>query len=158
MTELTDKQIAQYLHRSYTAVDGLWFMKVEEKYGFEDALEIDKAVWKILPKIQARTMKAMTNLCCGIDALRECFSKKLALDGLEFQIVNDAEGFRIFISRCPWHEAMMKSGRKHISEKVGSTICNTEYPVWASEFGEINFELNAQICKGAERCVLRFWK
>ena len=44
MKELTDKQIAAYFHRSYTAADGLWFMKVEEKCGFDTALEIDDQV------------------------------------------------------------------------------------------------------------------
>ncbi|NLE90228.1 MAG: hypothetical protein GX602_04765, partial [Dehalococcoidales bacterium] len=57
MEELSDRQISQYLQRSYEAVDGLWFMKVEEKLGFDTALEIDGEVWKVLPKIQARMLK-----------------------------------------------------------------------------------------------------
>jgi hypothetical protein len=40
MIELSDKQIAEFWHRSYTSVDGLWFMKVEEKHGFDLALDI----------------------------------------------------------------------------------------------------------------------
>ncbi len=52
MKHLTDQQAAEYFHRSFTAVDGLWFMKVEEKHGFDAALEIDNEVWKVLPKIQ----------------------------------------------------------------------------------------------------------
>ncbi len=39
MFELNDKQVADFFRRSYTAVDGLWFMKAEEKHGFEAALE-----------------------------------------------------------------------------------------------------------------------
>jgi hypothetical protein len=35
---LQDKDVREYFHRSYTAVDGLWFVKVEEKYGFDKAL------------------------------------------------------------------------------------------------------------------------
>ena len=60
---LNEEQIKAYYHRSYTAVDGLWFMKVEDKYGFEKALEMDNAVWQIMPKIQARMLKSMLN--CG---------------------------------------------------------------------------------------------
>ena len=65
MKQLTDQQIAEYFHRSFTAADGLWFVKVEEKYGFDAALEIDNEVWKVLPKIQARKMKSLLNAPAG---------------------------------------------------------------------------------------------
>ena len=55
--KLTDKEIAEYLHRCYTAVDGLMFVKVEEKYGFDVAPNIDEEVWKVMPKIQSRFLK-----------------------------------------------------------------------------------------------------
>lgn len=55
--KLTDKEIAEYLHRCYTAVDGLLFVKVEEKCGFDIALDIDKEVWKVMPKIQSSFFK-----------------------------------------------------------------------------------------------------
>ncbi len=54
MKHLTDQQVAECFHRSFTAVDGLWFMKVEEKHGFEATLEIDYEVWKVLPRIRAQ--------------------------------------------------------------------------------------------------------
>jgi hypothetical protein len=156
MKELTDKQIAAYLHRSYAAADGLWFMKVEEKYGFDTALEIDDQVWKVLPKIQARKLKSMLVLDEGIEGLAEGIETRLALEGFEFEAEKDSDSFKVFIKRCPWHELMVKSGRGHLSDKVSSLICREENSVWASEFGDISFELDEQICKGSERCVLRF--
>ena len=57
MTKLSSQQVAEYFSRSYRAVDGLWFMKVEEKLGFDAALELDNEVWKVMPKIQARMIK-----------------------------------------------------------------------------------------------------
>ena len=39
MLNLTRQQTADYLHRSYTAVDGLWFMKAEAVLGFLCCLE-----------------------------------------------------------------------------------------------------------------------
>jgi hypothetical protein len=57
MTKLSSQQVAEYFNRSYKAVDGLWFMKVEEKYEFDVALELDNEVWKVMPKIQARMIK-----------------------------------------------------------------------------------------------------
>lgn len=158
MIELDSKQIAEFLYRSYTAVDGLWFMKVEEKYGFDAALDLDDEVWKIFPKIQARMLKGMVKMTNGVDALFECFTTKLTIEGFGFQTERLAGGgFRIIMSRCPWHDAMVKSGRKDMSGKVSSRICHTECSAWAAEFGEeVTFTVGTQICKGAERCILEF--
>jgi hypothetical protein len=156
MKQINDKQVAEYFRRSYTAADGLWFMKVEERHGFDTALDIDNQVWLVLPKIQARMLKSMLNLDNGLKGLFEGISTRLALEGFEFQAENYDEGFRIIIKKCPWHELMIKSGREHLSEKVSSLICRTENSVWASEFGNIPFQLEKQICKSYEHCVLRF--
>jgi hypothetical protein len=52
---------------------------------------------------------------------------------------------------------MIKSGREHLSEQVGTRICNTEYQVWAAEFGDdIKFELQDQICEGGTCCTILF--
>ena len=157
MIGLTDKQIAEYFRRSYTMADGLWFMKVEERYGFDAALEIDDEVWKVLPKIQARMLKSLAKLEKGRDALFESLITKLTLEGFKFKVGKSSDGFEIVISKCPWHNLMIKSGREKLSEKVGTLICNTEYPVWASEFDDnIHFELKTQICKGSETCIMQF--
>ncbi|MHC1570599.1 MAG: DUF6125 family protein [Methermicoccaceae archaeon] len=155
--ELSDEQAAKYLHRCYTAADGLWFMKVEERYGFDAALEVDNEVWKVLPKLQARTLKSMLGAHRGKDALLTCLTAKLSLEGFEFEVEEHTRGFRITISRCPWHSLMVKSGREGLSKEVGTLICNTEHKVWASEFDEeVRFELKSQICGGDGVCTLEF--
>ena len=156
--ELSPKQKAEFFYRSYTAIDGLWFMKLEERYGFDVALDIDNEVWKVFPKIQARTLKGMLKLTGGEEAFLECFTTKLGVEGFAFQIERRApDGFRISISRCPWHEAMVKSGRETLSGKIGARICDTEYSTWAAEFDdELRFISRSRICEGAELCVLDF--
>ena len=159
MIELSDKQIAEYYHRSYTAVDGLWYMKVEEKCGGDAALEIDNRVWEVLPKIQARMLKSSAEMGNGMEALLECLSTKLSLEGFTFTIekAENGSGFNIIIKGCPWYDLMVKSGREHLSGKVGSRICTTEYSAWASEFDDgIRFELQSQLCKGFGSCRLQF--
>lgn len=157
MSKLTDKQVADYFHRSYTAVDGLWFMKLEEEYGFDKALEVDRRVWEVLPKIQARKLKSILNAVDGLEALEECLATKLGLEGFGFETEEyDKGAFRIIVHKCPWHELMVRSGRGELSGRVGDVICNTEYPVWASEFGNIEFELGEQICEGSSCCTLNF--
>jgi hypothetical protein len=139
-------------------VDGLWFMKVEGKYGFDVALDIDNEVWKVFPKMQARLLKSLGKTGDGIDALFECLTTKLTLEGFKFKAdKNDSRSFKITINECHWHNLMVKSGREKLSGKVGTLICNTEYSVWASEFGEkIRFELGEQICQGSKTCILQF--
>jgi hypothetical protein len=157
MIELSEKQIAEFFHRSYTAVDGLWFMKVEEKYGFDAALDIDDEVWKVLPKIQARLLRSMVNLTGGLDAFLECFTTKLAVEGFEFKVEKHAsDGLMISISRCPWHDFLVRSGREALSGKIGARICSTEYSTWAAEFDGMQFDSKSRICEGAELCVIEF--
>ena len=159
MPKLTEKQISEYFKRSYTAVDGLWFMKAEERYGFDTALDVDDDVWKVMPKIQARKLKSMGKITDGLDGLRECFTTKLSLDGFAFETEqsDDGRSLKITLSECPWHNIMIKSGREHLSGKVGTRICTSEYQVWAAEFGDdIKFELGDQICEGFKCCTLLF--
>jgi len=158
MIHLSDKQIAEFWHRSYAAADGLWFVKVEGRHGFDDALDIDNEVWKVLAKIQARMLKSICKVEKGLDGLYECLTTRLQLEGFDFEArKTGGAGFEVSIRRCPWHELMVKSGREKLSGIVGTLICNTEYSAWASEFGEdIRFELGEQVCKGAGVCVLRF--
>jgi hypothetical protein len=157
MGSLSDAQVAEYFNRSYRAVDGLWFMKVEEKFGFDVALHIDAEVWKVMPKIQARLIKSFSKLDEGEVALLESLKTKLFLEGFKFKVEQGESGFRIRISDCPWHNLMLKSGRDMFSAKVGETICNTEYSVWASEWDEsTQFTLAAQKCRGAKYCLLDF--
>jgi hypothetical protein len=155
--DLNDRQVADFFRRSYTAIDGLWFMKVQERHGFDDALDIDDDVWKVFPKVQARMLRDMGGAASNIEGLRESFTTKLAVEAFQFDVKALPNGFQVNITRCPWHEAMVKSGREALSGKVGSRICGTEYAVWAAEFGPgIRFERRSEICTGGERCVLEF--
>ena len=164
MTQFTNKDKAEYFHRSYKTVDGLWFVKTEEQFDFDTALDLDREVWKVMPKIQARFLKKKLGVDKDIDALGKCFSKKLELDGFKFKVEktkskdigNDRINF--VISRCPWHDILIKSKREHLSDKIGRVICGTEYGVWASEFGQyIEFSFgNERICRGDLNCILSF--
>jgi hypothetical protein len=160
VSELTEEQKTEYFRRSYTAVDGLWFMKVEERMGFEKALEIDEAVWEVLPKIQARTLKAMMNLPSGLAGLEEALSARLALEGFEFEIERQDGGIEVLVKVCPWHQIMIRSGRAALSERVSEVICRVENETWAREFsepgGEMGFERQARLCREDGVCRLRF--
>lgn len=157
MFELNDRQVADFFRRSYTAVDGLWFMKAEAAYGFDSALDLDDEVWKVFPKVQARMLKEAAGMSSGLEALRECFTTKLSIEGFRFDVQSMPHRFTVSISHCPWHDAMVRSGRQDLSGRVGTRICGTEYSVWAAEFGPgVRFDRKSEICTGSERCVLEF--
>ena len=159
MGRLTDRQAAEFFHRSYTAVDGLWFVKLEQRYGFDTALDVDAEVWKVMPKIQARKLKELLGASDGLDGLSDCLTAKLEAEGFDFQAERDASGqaLEVRIRGCPWQDLLAKSNRQHIADKVGQRICTIEYGVWAAEFGaDIALQLDERLCAGGKACVLRF--
>ena len=47
-----------FMHlRNMWAVDGFYYLFIEEKYGIEIATEIDRKVWEVMGKIEARKIK-----------------------------------------------------------------------------------------------------
>jgi hypothetical protein len=163
MSVFSDKDKAEYYHRCYKTVDGLWFVKSEEKFDFDTALELDREVWNVMPKIQARFIKKKLGAGEGLKALEMCLSQKLELDGFKFQVEKKEKdgiltGIEFKISTCPWHEILIKSGREHLSDKIGGVICGIEYETWALEFGEdIRFSFgDKRICRGDPCCILQF--
>ena len=52
-----------FMHlRNMWSIDGLYFLGIEEKYGTKVATEIDKDVWKIMGKIEARRLKILFDI------------------------------------------------------------------------------------------------
>ena len=48
--------------RNMWAVDGLYYMFIEEEFGTEAATEIDRKVWEVMGKIEARKIKKLFNI------------------------------------------------------------------------------------------------
>ena len=160
MHELSDADKILYFQRSYVAVDGLWFMKVEDTRGFEEALDRDCAVWGVMPKIQARALKSMIGVDRGLDALRQCLSAKFKAEGFQFTSSDLGDkGIAFTISVCPWYDTLVKAGRSQLAAKVGESVCTTEYTVWANEFGKsIRFRMGDRLCNGEQCCCLSFYE
>lgn len=180
---LNSRQVKEYLQNSYSKVDGLWFLKTEEQFGFEKALELDLEVWKIMPKIQARHLKSVPEIkeiADSFDMFLECLKIKMKLDNFITRIVQSSQDtsskikgskkpagnspdlvenkvITVTVNNCPWYNLMIKSGRENVSEKIGSMICGNEYSVFASEFDKnIKFELGSRICSKSACCKFVF--
>lgn len=154
--QLTAARQAEYLHLCYSRVDGLWFLKVEEKFGFDAALALDVAVWQVLPKLQARALKRLLGLGDGRDALRTALQEKLALDGFACTLTDTADGLCLTVQACPWLALLQKSGRAQVADRIGNAICTTEYGAFAREFGLRLQENSARLCGGSDVCTFMF--
>ena len=159
LTTHSHKTEVEYLRRSYTAIDGLWFVKVEEVCGRETAEKLDKQVWEVAGKIQARETRKVLGLHTNyLTTLAECLGLKFAAEGYKARITwPDESCLKIDITRCPWLEILEKSGRMQMAEMVAEKICNTEYQAWAKEFGkQLEFSPINTRCLGAPCCYLSF--
>jgi len=175
MKELSDKDIIEYLYNCYAKVDGLWFVKTEEEYGFDKALALDAEVWKVMPKIQARFLKGKfleKNAETPAEKHKKAHEKstkdpvelfikaikiKMALDRFKFKILKKPGIINVEITECPWHNILIKSGRESLSGRIGSVICTTEYPAFAGEFiPGVVLELDSRICNKDKNCIFNF--
>ena len=60
--DITREQMDELRMGALTAIDGLWFMAVEEKSGFEEALELDLEVWKRYGLVMLKRMARMLGI------------------------------------------------------------------------------------------------
>jgi len=147
--------LKEYFKRSYFAVDGLWFMKVEDVYGFDKALKIDKSVWEVLPKIQARKVRELLSISGeGIEPLFSALRLKLEAEDYRYHM--DQKAGVIEITDCPWIRLLEKSGRGHLKKEIGGVICSTEFSAWGREFNVEGFSLDGRGCLDGGHCRLLF--
>jgi len=149
------EKLVQYLRRSYTAVDGLWFVMVEEDEGLDKALVLDERVWRVMGKIQAREAGRLAGRTGDAVAdLRNALTLKFDAEAFEYTAEQTEDGVRFRILRCPWHEILKRAGREHLAAVLSERICMNEYPAWGKEFS-CHVELERGFCNGRPECVLR---
>jgi hypothetical protein len=156
---MDEKIKTEYFKRSYFAVDGLWFMMAEKMFSFDEALMLDKEVWSVLPKIQARKIKELLSIDGdGIFNFKKALGQRFDMEeyDYEFSLIDDNH-IRLFIHKCPWLEIIRKSGRESLASKISGVICPTELNVWAKEFGLImETDQDKRLCNGCINCVWDF--
>jgi len=152
------KLIADYLRKCFVSVDGLWFMKAEEDADFEKALALDIAVWKVLPKIEARTIQGLLKLGNGIEALRRALEFKLSAEDSRFKLSPlSPDGLTLEVHDCSWVAHIRKANREQFLERISESICLVEYRTFANEFGrDITVEHDRGRCRADGCCGFHF--
>ena len=74
-------------------MDGLWFQAVEQAYGMDAALALDRGVWEQFAVIEARRIKERLALPenGGLDALEIAFNNRLVSLLNELEILRPDE-------------------------------------------------------------------
>ncbi|MHA1848403.1 MAG: DUF6125 family protein [Promethearchaeota archaeon] len=116
---LSDDGIIDEYAKLAQTLDGLWFLKIEEKYGFKAALEVDDLVWRIYGKIEARRLKRFhenLGLLKNKDPIqvlelllgKSLFNKTLSYDS---SIDDDGKILTFHVKKCKTFDGMLKVGR-----------------------------------------------
>ncbi|MHA1372098.1 MAG: DUF6125 family protein, partial [Promethearchaeota archaeon] len=118
-------------------LDGLWFVKLEEQFGFEKALEIDDRVWAIYGKIEARRLKAIYEQYYNVQKekpikqLEILLNKSLFNATLTYDVQHAGEKELLFlVNECKTLAGMKKIGRPQeqidsICYKIGLSFYKT---------------------------------
>lgn len=114
-----------------TAIDGVWFMAVEKKYGLEAAIELDIEAWKnygyVIFKRAAKKLgiRLDPESPPDLETVGILFDTLCRIDGTEFNVSVPDENTMLFkILHCPWYENLSRSGRLEVvpCEKVDNAI------------------------------------
>jgi hypothetical protein len=123
--ELTDAA------KNWVAMDGLWFQAVEQVYGMDAALAMDRRVWEQFAVIEARRIKERLVLPDkgGMDALEIAFKNRLIslLNKLE-TLRPDEKTLIVTLKTCRVQAARKRKG---MAEFPCRSIGLVEFPVFA---------------------------
>ncbi|MFX0197466.1 MAG: DUF6125 family protein [Candidatus Hodarchaeota archaeon] len=152
--------IINYLRRSYTWVDGFWFIEVERYLdSFDNALKIDIQVWIKITQQQAKLAQKLLYLSkSDVYAIIETLKVKWLVDGHSYELGRvDKNLGSVVIRKCPWFETMKRSGREHLAGHVCRAVCPPLYQTWAETINpKVKVEMSKFLGKGAEGCEINF--
>jgi len=99
--------------KNWLAHDGLWFRAVEEKFGMEAAMELDKKSWEKFTVIEAKRIMKRLNLAPGggIPALIQALKFRLYAFINVQEVLEASENRCVFrMNRCRVQEARQRQG------------------------------------------------
>lgn len=129
---------AMFMHiRDIFAVDGLYFLGIEEKFGTEAAIEIDERVWRDMAKIEARRLvKTMGVTAEDIPSFMQTLrSSAWSLDTAEKEI-------EIEENRGVFRNKMCRVQNRRASKGLSEFPCKGVRYGWLKEFAK---QLNPKI-------------
>jgi len=117
--------------KNWIAMDGLWFQAVEQAYGMDAALAIDRQVWEQFAVIEARRIKERLFLPenGGLDALEIAFNNRLVSLLNKLEILHpDEKTLIVTIKTCRVQAARTRKG---MAQFPCRSVGMVEFPVFA---------------------------
>ena len=117
--------------KNWIAMDGLWFQAVEQAYGMDAALAIDRQVWEQFAVIEARRIKERLSLPenGGLDALEIAFNNRLVSLLNKLEILHpDEKTLIVTIKTCRVQAARTRKG---MAQFPCRSVGMVEFPVFA---------------------------
>ena len=111
--------------RLFLALDGFWFLTVEEAYGYDVALKVDLDVWMKYCPYEAKYLRKQLGLSKeGIPGIVEVMKNVAFAPCMSKVIINEATDERgdIGYYGCPSLMAMEKAGRTQFTCNEGECI------------------------------------
>ena len=118
--------------KNWLAIDGLWFLAIEERYGMEVALACDIAVWEQFSRIEAGRILQRLNLPAGggLDALETALHHRLFSYINEYEVRRPEKGvLEYYMIGCRTQDARMRKGLPDFPCKQ---IGMVDFPVFAA--------------------------
>jgi len=156
--KITPQQLEELRLGALTAIDGLWFMAVEKKRGFEEALELDLEVWRNYGVIVTKRICRMLGITLDPDNPPDLQTTSLLMESLclidgtqcKGELASGGE-LIIRVSHCPWYENLRRSGRQdHVPcEEIDNNI----FRHWLEAIDPgITFEITRSLPRGDDHC------
>ena len=117
--------------KNWLAIDGLWFLAVEERFGLDTAIACDVAVWEQFSRIEAVRICKRLNLPGngGLDTLETALKHRLFSFINEYEIERPEPGIlEYYMITCRTQEARVRKGLPFFPCKQ---IGMVDYPVFA---------------------------
>lgn len=118
--------------KNWLAMDGLWFLEVEKRYGLDAAIACDIEVWKQFSQIEARRICSRLNLPehGGLDTLERALQARLFSQINEYDIRRPGpDTLELFMISCRTQDARERKGLAFFPCKQ---IGMVDYPLFAS--------------------------
>ncbi len=154
---ITPQQVQELRQGALTAIDGLWFLAVEEKHGFDAALEADLEVWKKYGRVMLKRIARLLGLTLDpadppdLETINLLMETVCLVDGTQCagEVSSGQIVFRV--QRCSWWDNLNRSGREdHVPCEF---VDNTVFRDWLEALDPgISFEITRSLPRGDEHC------
>jgi hypothetical protein len=147
LLDLTKERLVDLLFlqlRNMWSVDGLYFIGIEDRFGLDGANDIDRYVWEVMGKIEARRLKETMGIT-GSDIpsmMKALRISSWALDLEEKEIIVEEERAILRNPNCRVQKIRLK---KDLGEFPCKFVRWNYLKNFASEFND-DIEVNCNIC------------